>query len=66
MSEQHLRELIDSGHFRSLNVVPRFTRIPVVEAVRGYDNREYNAGLKNRTKLLMRQLASRALPWLWI
>jgi len=64
--EQVLRELIDQGRFKSLNVVPRFTHVPIIEGVRGFDNQEYSAGLKNRSKLLVRQIANRALPWFWI
>jgi hypothetical protein len=61
-----MRELIDQGYFESLNVVPRFTRVPIIEGVRGWDNEEYRTGLKNRSKLLVRQMANLALPWFWI
>ena len=61
-----MREFIDQGRFSSMNVVPRFTRVPVIEGVRGWDNQEYSAGLKNRGKLLVRRVANRALPSLWI
>jgi hypothetical protein len=64
--EQVMRELIDQGRFSSMNLVPRFKHVAVVEGVRGWDNQEYSAGLKNRGKLLMRQVANRALPRLWI
>jgi hypothetical protein len=64
--EQVLRELIDQGCFETLHLVPRFTHIPIIQGVRGWDNREYGAGMKNRCKLLMRQMANRALPQLWI
>jgi hypothetical protein len=64
--EQVLRELIDQGRFKSLHVVPRFTHVPIIEGVRGFDNQEYSAGLKNRSKLLVRQIANRALPRFWI
>jgi hypothetical protein len=64
--EQVMRELIDGGRLSSMKVVPRFTHIAVVEGVRGWDNQEYSAGLKNQGKLLMRQVANRGLPWLWI
>jgi hypothetical protein len=64
--EQVMRDLLDSGRFSSLEIVQRFTHVPVVEGVRGWDNQEYSAGLKNRGKLLLRQVANRALPSLWI
>lgn len=65
-SEQVMRELIDQGYFKSLHVVPRFTHVPIIEGVRGWDNQQYGAGLKNRGKLRIRQIANRVLPWLWI
>ncbi len=64
--EQVMREILDQGLSKSLLVVPRFTQVPIIEGVRGWDNREYSAGLKNRAKLMIRQAANRALPWLWI
>jgi hypothetical protein len=65
-SEELMREIIDQGCLRSLQVVPRFTHTPIIEGVRGVDNQEYSSGLKNRAKLLTRQIANHALPWLWI
>lgn len=64
--EQVMRELIDGGKLKALHVVPRFLRTPEIEGVRGWDNQEYGAGLKNRVKLLLRQLANRAMPSLWL
>ena len=65
-AEQAMRDLMDRGRFSSLNVVPRFLHVPIVEGVRGWDNQEYSAGLENRGKLLVRQVANRGAPWLWI
>jgi hypothetical protein len=65
-SEQILRDLIDNDHFGDMHIVPRFTSIPIVEGARGWDNEEYSAGLKNRGKLLLRQIANGALPGLWV
>jgi hypothetical protein len=65
-SEQLMREFIDKSHFDSLCVVPRFTRVPIIQGIRGSDNGDYSAGIKNRGKLFLRQITNRAFPWLWI
>jgi hypothetical protein len=64
--EQVMRELIDQGRFESLHVIPRFTHVPIIKGVRGWNNKEYGGGAMNRCKLLVRQTANLALPWLWI
>ena len=65
-AERIMRELIDQGRFQTLHVIPRFTHVPIVEGVRGWDNREYGAGVMTHCKLLVRQTANLALPWFWI
>lgn len=61
-AEQHFRALVD-GHAEGLHIVRRFKQVPRIEGVRGFDNRVYQA---MRHKLLVRELAQRVLPWLWI
>jgi len=38
LCSQVMRDLIDQGYFKFLHVVPRFTRVPIIEGVRGWDN----------------------------
>ncbi|MER3523375.1 MAG: hypothetical protein C4326_04740 [Ignavibacteria bacterium] len=46
-------------------VVPRFTRVPRIEGIRGHDNQSYSGGW-NFLKYLLRSAARRVFPPLWI
>lgn len=61
-AEQHFRALVDS-HAGGLRIVRRFTLVPVVEGVRGFDNGDYGA---MRPKYFARAMVNRLAPWIWI
>lgn len=63
-SEMHLYTLLIS-HLGVPGFVPRFTVQPRVDGIRGYDNRNYNAGT-NLLKYHIRRVIRRFLPWVWV
>ena len=63
MEEVLFRRLVDAlpGHVR---VQRRFRHIPVIEGVRGWNNRRYDGTWD--PKLLLRRAVNRVAPWVWI
>jgi hypothetical protein len=62
------RELVaryDAGDLSEFTIEPRFPRIPDFRGVRGYDNASYG-GLAYRAKFLLRSLAGRLMPNVWV
>jgi hypothetical protein len=62
--ETTLRGVVDEAR-RRYKVVPRFRRVPLIDGIRGFNNRNYIAGV-GFGKLASRQIALRVAPWLWI
>lgn len=62
--ENDFRLVVDASR-RRYRVVPRFRHIPRIDAVRGYDNKNYIEGV-GRGKLLARNFALWVTPWIWI
>lgn len=63
-AEQHL--FAELYTLRNCNgVVPRFTVVPKVKGIRGYDNRDYHSGL-NLVKYYIRLVLRRLAPALWV
>lgn len=55
--------LMERDH--GVRVVPRYRREPLVDGVRGWDNRHYSEG-RARLKYLIRATARRVTPFIWI
>lgn len=53
------------AHLKDGQIVPRFSREPLVDGVRAYDGRRYDQG-KNRVKRIVRGLSRRFAPAIWI
>jgi hypothetical protein len=61
--ELPFRRVVDEARGR-YNVVPRFRYVPIIDGVRGTDDRSYTEG--ERWKIAARQIARTVAPWLWI
>jgi hypothetical protein len=62
--EVRFRDLVESAAV-GLKVIPRFTITPLIEGVRGLDNRAYSRG-RNLLKFYLRSAMRRTAPWLWV
>ena len=62
--EQAFRRLVDEARTR-IRVVPRFRQIPVIDGIRGYDNKHYSEG-SGAWKHVARRAALSFAPWFWI
>lgn len=57
---RHLESLADQ-----IKIVPRFRRVPLIEARRGWNNQPFSNRLWHG-KILARAIALKLTPWLWI
>jgi hypothetical protein len=63
MEEVLFRRLVDALP-QDLSVQRRFRHIPVIEGVRGWNNRRYDGAWD--PKILIRRAVNRVAPWMWI
>jgi hypothetical protein len=63
-AEVRFRELLEHGS-RYLRVVNRYTTVPLIDGVRGFDGQNFSQG-SNLWKYYSRRLALRLMPGLWI
>jgi hypothetical protein len=62
--EVRFRDLVEAAP-AGVKVIPRFTVTPLIEGVRGQDNRAYSQG-RNLLKFYLRSALRAAAPWLWV
>lgn len=62
--EKLLRDWLEKCPPSGAVLVPRFRHTPIIDGIRGYDNRSYAEA--NRWKNLLRRIALRIAPSLWI
>lgn len=62
--EDHFREVIEQAP-KHLKIVPRYTVVPWIDGVRGYDSQNFMTGA-NRVKYYVRVVFNRVAPWVWI
>ncbi|MEG3858941.1 hypothetical protein [Microcoleus sp. herbarium12] len=62
-SEVNFRKIIDEKKGSKYKIFKRFRTIPQLEGYRGSDNQIYE---EKKVKLLIRTLANKLIPWIWI
>ncbi len=62
--EQIFRDLLDRA-VEDINIVRRFSVIPLIYGVRGLDSQNYSEG-RDLWKFYLRSIACKLFPWLWI
>jgi len=60
----HRRPILDE-HEDRLTIVPRLRHVPLIDARKGTDGISYRAAWWDK-KVLLRNVALRVAPWLWI
>lgn len=63
--ESILRRELDEGRFPELAVVKRFSVVPKISGIRGFDSRRYH-GLGQTAKYYLRVVMNRVAWWVWI
>ena len=62
--EVSLRIYLD-GISRKINMTPRYSVIPKIEAAKGMNNQQYQ-GFANKGKFMFRVVANKLFPWWWV
>lgn len=65
LDERVVRSMIDDGQLEGFAIRPRLSHIPDFAGIRGSDNRSYQ-GVRYRLRYMVRSIAHRLFPKVWI